>query len=247
MAQSGWFPAPTWQLATSYNYSTRDSGPSGHQAWMWYTNKTPIHIRWNFKERLEGSSVAQVLSTCLAWTEAWVQFPALKDNIGEWFDYSALYHFLKREKYTANQAQATDNKSTNYTHSRVLAGMWCKILKGPLDVLVRSQLSSKCRRLLTAEPQNAVVGRQHPTVKKHHILIIMVSKDVIEGNVLGYHWVLNNKADILWTVSTHIVPKWKQSLFIVICSYCWLRKLRLEKVPQIHEICGKHQLLSFGN
>lgn len=98
-------------------------------------------------------------------------------------------------------------KSNNFTHSRVLAGMWRKILKGPLDILVRSQLSSECRRLLTAEPQNAVVGGQHPTVKKHHILIIMVSKDVIEGNVLGYHWVLNNKADILWTVSTHIVPK----------------------------------------
>lgn len=155
--------------------------------------------------------------------------------------------FSKAETGISNQFESTYVRSINFTHSRVLAGMWSKILKGPLDVLVRSQLSCECRRLLTAEPQNAVVGRQHPTVKKHHILIIMVSKDVIEGNVLGYHWVLNNKADILWTVSTHIVPKRKQSLFIVICSYCWLRKFRLEKVPQIHEICGKHQLLSFGN
>lgn len=81
--------------------------------------------------------------------------------------------------------------------------MWCKILKGPLDVLVRSQLSCECRRLLTAEPQNAVVGRQHPTVKKHHILIIMVSKDVIEGNVLGYHWVLNKGGYSLDSQHTH--------------------------------------------
>lgn len=123
--------------------------------------------------------------------------------------YSCIFSPLPKRGKTgiSIQLEDTDIRVINFTHSRVLAGMWCEILKGPLDVLVRSQLSCKCRRLLTAEPQNAVVGRQHPTVKKHHILIIMVSKDVIEGNVLGYHWVLNNKADILWTVSTHIVPK----------------------------------------
>lgn len=76
----------------------------------------------------------------------------------------------RRKTGISNQFEDTDI-IINFTHSRVLAGMWCKILKGPLDVLVRSQLSCECRRLLTAEPQNAVVGRQHPTVKKHHILI----------------------------------------------------------------------------
>lgn len=109
--------------------------------------------------------------------------------------------------------------------------MWCKILKGPLDILVRSQLPRECRRLLAAEAQDAVVGRQHPTVKEHHILIVVVCEDVIEGNVLRHHRILYNKAYILWTVDTDVVPKRQQSLFVVVGGYSWLRKFRLEKVP----------------
>lgn len=106
-----------------------------------------------------------------------------------------------------------------------------EILEGPLDVLVRSQLPCERRGLLTAETQDAIVGRQHPTVEEHYILIIMVCKDVIEGNVLCHHRVLYNKAHILWTVNTDVIPKRQQSLFIVVGGYSWLRKFRLEKVP----------------
>lgn len=60
------------------------------------------------------------------------------------------------------------------TYPWVLAGMWGEILKGPLNILMRSQLPGECRRLLTTQSQNAIVGREHPPIKEHHILVIMV-------------------------------------------------------------------------
>lgn len=109
--------------------------------------------------------------------------------------------------------------------------MRCEILEGPLDILVRSQLPRERGGLLTAEAQDAVVGWQHPAVKEHHILIVMVCEDVIEGNVLRHHGILYNKAYVLRAVDTHVIPKRQQSLFVVVGGYSWLRKFRLEKVP----------------
>lgn len=123
--------------------------------------------------------------------------------------------------------------------------MWREVLEGPLDVLVRSQLPGEGRGLLAAEPQDAVVGRQHPAVEEHHVLIVMVCQDVIEGNVLRHHGVLYNKAHVLRTVDADVVPKREQSLFVVVGGDSRLRKFRLEKVPQVHEVSRKHEFLSF--
>lgn len=93
------------------------------------------------------------------------------------------------------------------TYPRVLTSVRGEVLEGPLDVLVRSQLPGEGGGLLAAQAQDAVVGGQHPAVEEHHILVIVVCKDVIEGNVLGHHGVLHDKAHVLGTVHTHVVPE----------------------------------------
>lgn len=133
------------------------------------------------------------------------------------------------------------------TYSWVLTGVRGEVLEGPLDVLVRSQLPGEGRGLLAAQAQDAVVGGQHPAVEEHHILVVVVREDVIEGNVLGHHGVLHDKAHVLGAVHAHVVPEGQQGLLVVVGGDGRLRELRLEEVPQVHEVGGEHESLGFGD
>lgn len=100
--------------------------------------------------------------------------------------------------------------------------MWRQVLEGPLDVLVLRQLASEGGRLLAAHAQDAVVGGQHAAVEQHHLLVIVVSQNVVEGDVLGHHGVLHHQADVLRTVHAHVVPERQQRLLVVIGGDGWL-------------------------
>ncbi|KAF3852697.1 hypothetical protein F7725_006052 [Dissostichus mawsoni] len=75
-----------------------------------------------------------------------------------------------------------------------------EVLEGPLDVLVRCQLAGERWRLLAAHPQDAVVGGQHAAVEQHHLLVVVVGQDVVEGDVLRHHGVLHHQTHVLRTV-----------------------------------------------
>lgn len=112
-------------------------------------------------------------------------------------------------------------------YPRVLAGVRREVLEGPLDVLVRGEQACEGGRLLAAQAQDAVVSRQHGAVKQHHLLIVVVGQDVVEGDVLGHHGVLNNQTHVLAAVHAHVVPERQQGLLVVVGSDGWLGEFGL--------------------
>lgn len=48
------------------------------------------------------------------------------------------------------------------------------VLEGPLDVLVGGELTGEGARLLAAETQEAVVGREHHAVEENYVLVLVV-------------------------------------------------------------------------
>lgn len=115
--------------------------------------------------------------------------------------------------------------------------MWCEVLKGPLDVLVRGQLPGKGGGRLAAHSQDAVVRRQHPAVKQHHLLVVVVSQNVVKGDVLGHDGVLHHQPHVLRTVHAHVVPEREQGLFVVVRGDGRLRQFGLEQ-KRLYKLSG---------
>lgn len=107
-------------------------------------------------------------------------------------------------------------RKVDSTHPGVLAGVRRQVLKGPLDVLVRGELAGEGGRLLAAHTQDAIVGGQHAAVEQNHFLVVVVSQDVVECDVLGHHGVLHNQPHVLRTVHAHVVPESQQRLLVVV-------------------------------
>ena len=121
----------------------------------------------------------------------------------------------------------TPHPHGDITHPGVLAGVGRQVLEGPLDVLVRGQLAREAGRLLAAHAQDAVVGGQHAAVEQHHLLVIVVGQDVVEGDVLGDHGVLGHQPHVLRTLHAHVVPEGQQRLLVVVGGDGRLRQLGL--------------------
>ena len=76
-----------------------------------------------------------------------------------------------------------------------------------------------------AEPQQAVVGRQHRPVEVDHVGVLVVRQDVVEGDVFDDMRVVENKFDVLRTIETSMVPELEESLynkpyFMLYMLYC---------------------------
>ena len=118
-------------------------------------------------------------------------------------------------------------RAARCTHPGVLAGGRRQVLEGPLDVLVRGELPGEGGRLLAAHAQDAVVGGQHAAVEQHHLLVVVVGQDVVEGDVLGHHGVLHHQPHVLGTLHAHVVPEGQQRLLVVVGGDGRLRQLGL--------------------
>lgn len=75
--------------------------------------------------------------------------------------------------------------TTLFTDHGVLRGVRCDVLEGPGEVLVIGQLTGKGPRLQAAQPQQAVVRRQHRSVEQDHLLIIMIRSRNRHNTELG--------------------------------------------------------------
>lgn len=97
-----------------------------------------------------------------------------------------------------------------------------EVFEGPLYVLVRGQLAGEGGRLLAAHAQDGIVRRQHPAVEQHHLLIIVISQDVVEGNVFSDDGVLDDETHVLAAVHADVVPEGQKRLLVVIRGDSWL-------------------------
>lgn len=57
----------------------------------------------------------------------------------------------------------------------------------------------------------------------------MVGQDVVEGDVLSDHGVLDDQTDVLGTLHTHVVPEGEQGLLVVVRGDGWFRQLGLRE------------------
>jgi len=64
------------------------------------------------------------------------------------------------------------------TYGSVLGGMCGNVLDSPVHVLMRSQVPSKRRRLLTTHSQNAIICWQHHAVYQKNILVIVIRSSI---------------------------------------------------------------------
>lgn len=144
------------------------------------------------------------------------------------------------ETSSASTSCSTHNFHTNTflirnrdsTHPGILAGVWRQVLEGPLDVLVRGELAGEGGRLLAAHAEDAVVGGQHAAVEQHHLLVVVVCQDVVEGYVLCHHRILHDQPDVLRTVHTDVVPEGEKCLLVVIGGDGGLRQFGLKRKKQ---------------
>lgn len=102
-----------------------------------------------------------------------------------------------------------------------------EVFEGPLDVLVGGQLAREGGRELAAQAQDAVVGGQHAAVEQHHLLVVVVGQDVVEGDVLGDGRVLHDQPHVLVAVHTGVVPEGEQRLLVVVGGDGGLREFGL--------------------
>lgn len=98
----------------------------------------------------------------------------------------------------------------------VLAGVGREVFKGPLDVLVGRQLAGEGGRLLAAHAQDGVVRRQHAAVEQHHLLVVVIGQDVVEGDVFSDDGVLDDEPHVLAAVHTDVIPEGQKGLFVVV-------------------------------
>ena len=132
------------------------------------------------------------------------------------------------------------------TGKSVLSGVGRDVLEGPLKVLVLGQLASEGPGLLAAHPEQAVVGGQHDSVKVDDIGILVVSQDVVVGDVLGDGWVLEDEPDVLRAVGAERVPEVEEGLLVVVHRDRRFRQLWVEQLPQVDEVRLEHSLLDLG-
>ena len=107
---------------------------------------------------------------------------------------------LHKERHEAKQLIA---------RVRILRRVGRDVLEGPLQVLVHRQLARESGRLLAAHSKQAVVSGQHHAVESYHLRVFMICKDVVERNVFGDGWIVEDELDILWTVRAERVPELK--------------------------------------
>ena len=79
------------------------------------------------------------------------------------------------------------------------------VFEGPLNVLVAGEGAAEACVGGAAEPQQAVVGRQHRPVEVDHVGVLVVRQDVVEGDVFDDMRVVENKFDVLRTIKTSMV------------------------------------------
>lgn len=72
-----------------------------------------------------------------------------------------------------------------------------------------------------------------------YLLVVVVGQDVVEGDVLSDHGVLDDQTDVLGTLHTHVVPEGEQGLLVVVRGDGWFRQLGLtEKHGERSDKCS---------
>ena len=105
---------------------------------------------------------------------------------------------------------------SNYTPQSLLwhlSRVRGNVFEGPLNVLVAGEGAAEAGVGGAAEPQQAVVGRQHRPVEVDHVGVLVVRQDVVEGDVFDDMRVVENKFDVLRTIETSMVPELEESLY----------------------------------
>ena len=116
-------------------------------------------------------------------------------------------------------------------------------LEGPLDILVLGKAAAEGTTLGAAEPQQAVVDGQHGPVEGHHLTILVIGQDVVEGEVADHGRVGQNQLHVLLAVDEGGVPELEEGLLIGVHRDARLRQLGVEEGPEVGQVGAQQQLL----
>ena len=115
-----------------------------------------------------------------------------------------------------------------------------------LEILVLCELAGEDSGLLAAHSQQAVVGRQHDSIKIDNFGIFVIGQDVVVRDVLGHVRVSKDQPDVFRTILTQRVPEVEESLLVVVNRNGRFRQFWMKELPEVDEVRFKHSLLGLG-